>query len=39
MIHEDINSINNEFSIENNDINELKQVNYHLNSKYQTLKQ
>ena len=37
--HENINSINNEYSIEQNVINELQLVNYHLKSKYQTLKQ
>ena len=46
MNHEEINSINNEFYIENNDINELKEIIYHLRSnfenltqEYQTLKQ
>ena len=38
MNHENINSINNEYSIEENVINELQLVNYHLKSKYQTLK-
>ena len=39
MNYENINSINNEYSIEQNVINELQLVNYHLKSKYQTLKQ
>ena len=39
MNHDNINSINNEYFIENNVINELQLVNYHLKSKYHTLKQ